>query len=254
MARTKSSTKKLLPPKTKHKQVIQKPKPFIWHVITNDKPYERLLFHNIKGDRNTKAFQVAKTTEYIETHIVTTAFLQDTIVALGDYRLDNDGYMSSCQSFGSIPKDLLLQFLDHNPTKTLVVSEEINEFIQPAILQCIQSKKRQSAFIYVTSDNEEHAYLQKTRALINWLDHHGIIYFNFHREDTTLDSITDIIAHIMSDEQKKFSCYQDIPLTSNDFVNMCYNEGYDYTNFFCFVILNTMCTLRKKDKAKRNYL
>ena len=116
--------------KKKQQQVIKQQKPILWHVITNDIPYDLQLFSNIKGPRNTTAYKIGQnsTLKYDETEIVTTSFVNNTIVALGDYKLD-DNNMMNCRSFGLLPNNLITQFFDQNTSKTLVVSEEINNFV-----------------------------------------------------------------------------------------------------------------------------
>lgn len=69
--------------RTKKKpQHVNHQKPIIWHVFTNNESYEEELFVNIKGDRNTTASQISRSTNtpnYKETEIVTTAFVGNKI-------------------------------------------------------------------------------------------------------------------------------------------------------------------------------
>ena len=84
--------------RTKKKQPqVNHQKPIIWHVFTNNVAYEEELFLNIKGVRTTAAYQIGGSTNtlvYQETEISTTGFVGNSIVALGNYKLDKNNKMN----------------------------------------------------------------------------------------------------------------------------------------------------------------
>ena len=134
------------------------------------------------------------------------------------------------------------------------MAETINEFIQPPILKYIRQIGQQSAFLYITSNQRQHSCLEKVRALMNWLDHHGIVYYTEHESTTQFQSITDIISHIMSNEEKKNACYQDIPLTNGDHKNLIFNDSISYTNFFLFCGMQENGSSMKKKSVIKFFL
>ena len=83
------------------------------------------------------------------------------------------------------------------------MSEEINNFVQPPILKRIKKKGRQSAFLYLSSNTQEHSNTMKVKALRNWLEYHQLVYFIIDKETTEFTSITDIITNIITDQDKK---------------------------------------------------
>lgn len=83
------------------------------------------------------------------------------------------------------------------------MSKEINNFIQPLILEAIKKKGRQSAFLYLSSNTQEHSNPMQVKALRNWLKYHQLVYHIIDKETTEFTSITDIIANIISDQDKK---------------------------------------------------
>ena len=228
-------------------------KPIIWHILTNDIVYEEDVFCKINGDRNTTACQVSRkisTQAYGETDIVTTGFVNNSIVALGNYKL-YDNNKTDLRSLGTLNPELLDQFFDSNSTKTLVVSEGVTTFIQPPILNQIKDKGRQSVFLYLSSTTPNHPNLMRVIAQRNWIAYHNLKLFEMQKETTAFTSITDFIANILTDAKKKETCYQSIPITKSDMEHYYHSETLLHSNFFLYNNSENNTSILKQKEDKR---
>ena len=190
-------------------------KPNLVHILCNDPEYEYTLFKNLNHDQSDVIQLKAKAKKQ---HVSTTSntirycsspdvthYEELKLFILGNYKsfydssnasssflkLDHPLHPNDCKSFCA-------QGYSQSFVSTLMVSQNVTNWITADMLKLIHDSSAQSVFVHLKQDASQDSQSPRTQAIINFAKHNKMPFFEENPLPTNQDWIHEFIKKIES--------------------------------------------------------